>query len=329
MNARDEEIKNGTRREFLREAGAAAGGAAIIGTTTPVEAQDAQAPQPDDQKKPLHFRASAPLAIHARHLGNLADLPGTWVGKGFNLISLPDFHDGKPFRLQLNATVETLEFTPIGGKIPNRGSGQDDIFLFGVTYLQRVSDAKSNGALHIEPGLWLNVPGTTVPNKPAAIVRQGTIPHGDSLLATGPVIAPVPKPIFQPVDSTPTRNPAGPPLGDDYLAPFANPTLPEGFKPEYVKNLNLALADAIKAQEENVVSTVVLDISTANNGGILNIPFVTGNANATKLDAIFWIETVQLPDGSQFMQLQYTQTVILNFLGIDWPHISVATLVKQ
>ncbi len=327
MNARDEEIKSGTRREFLREAGAAAGGAAIIGTTTPVEAQTAQAPQPDDQQKPLHFRASAPHAIHAEHLGPLADLPGTWVGKGFNLISLPDFHDGKPFRLQLNATIETLEFTSVGGKIPNRGSGQDDIFLFGVTYLQRVSDAKSNGALHIEPGLWLHVPATTVPSKPAAVVRQGTIPHGDSLLALGPVIAPVKTPIFQPADSTPTRNPAGPPLGEGYLAPFANPTLPYGFKPQYVKNLNLALADAISGQ--NIVSTVVLDISTTNGGGILNIPFVTSNANATKLDAIFWIETVQQPDGSRFMQLQYTQTVILNFLNIDWPHISVATLVKQ
>ncbi len=29
------------------------------------------------------------------------------------------------------------------------------------------------------------------------------------------------------------------------------------------------------------------------------------------------------------MQLQYTQTIILNFLGINWPHISVATLLKQ
>lgn len=70
-------------------------------------------------------------------------------------------------------------------------------------------------------------------------------------------------------------------------------------------------------------------ISTSAVGGILNIPFVTQNANAAKLDAIFWIETVQQPDGSTFLQLQYTQTVILNFLGINWPHISVATLVKQ
>jgi hypothetical protein len=53
------------------------------------------------------------------------------------------------------------------------------------------------------------------------------------------------------------------------------------------------------------------------------------NANATRLDTIFWIETVQQTDGSTFLQLQYTQTVILNFLGIDWPHISVSTLIKQ
>ena len=64
-------------------------------------------------------------------------------------------------------------------------------------------------------------------------------------------------------------------------------------------------------------------------GGIVNLPFDIRNANATKLDAIFWIETVQQTDGSTFLQLQYTQTVILNFLNIDWPHISVATLTKQ
>ena len=59
------------------------------------------------------------------------------------------------------------------------------------------------------------------------------------------------------------------------------------------------------------------------------MPFDVHNANATRLDATFWIETVEQPDGSEFFQLQYTQTVILDFDGIDWPHISVATLTKQ
>ena len=34
-----------------------------------------------------------------------------------------------------------------------------------------------------------------------------------------------------------------------------------------------------------------------NGGGIPNIPFVVANANPTRLDAIFRIETVQGPDG--------------------------------
>lgn len=53
------------------------------------------------------------------------------------------------------------------------------------------------------------------------------------------------------------------------------------------------------------------------------------NANAFQMDAIFWIEIVEREDGQTFMQLQYVQRVILDFIGIHWPHISVATLVKQ
>jgi len=43
---------------------------------------------------------------------------------------------------------------------------------------------------------------------------------------------------------------------------------------------------------------------------------------------MFWIEAVQNPHGTTFLQLQYTQTAILNFLGNDWPHITVATVTK-
>ena len=130
------------------------------------------------------------------------------MGRGFNLISLPDFDNPQgpqPFRLKLNATREILEFQHIGGNVPNRGSkGQNDINIFGLTYLQRVSDSSSNGAMHIEPGLWLHVPSTTVPEQPATVVRQGSIPHGTSILAQGSVIPTVNGgPRIQAVDSTP------------------------------------------------------------------------------------------------------------------------------
>ena len=67
---------------------------------------------------------------------------------------------------------------------------------------------------------------------------------------------------------------------------------------------------------------------TKPNGGIENIPFLAVNADAISMEAIFWIETVQLEGGGTLLQLQYTQTVILNFDEINWPHISVATLLK-
>ena len=269
--------------------------------------------------------------MHLRHLGPLHNLGGTWVGSGFNLISLPDFADNKPFRLKLSATRETLEFSQIGGNVPNRGStGQQDINIFGLTYLQRVSDAVTNGALHIEPGLWLFVPETVVPKQGPTVVRQGSIPHGTSIMAQGDVIPTIHGgPSIQAVDSTPF-NASGPLTNPGYLDPFLNPQpLPPGFKQTYIKNPNQALQDAIASQ--TIVETVVLSVSTVplKCGGVLNIPFVVSNAEVTQMNAIFWIEKVRQPDGTHFMQLQYTQTIILNFLNINWPHISVATLVKQ
>ena len=103
-----------------------------------------------------------------------------------------------------------------------------------------------------------------------------------------------------------------------------------------VKDPTEVLRAAIKGQ--NIVHTVVIAISTAaaaGSSGILNIPFVVSNANALQMDAIFWIEIVQPTDGEVFLQLQYAQRVILDFpppptaANIHWPHISVATLVKQ
>jgi hypothetical protein len=125
-----------------------------------------------------------------RGLGLLAELAGTWKGHGFNLIARPDFHDKTDLYLQLNHTRETLKLDPVGSPIPNRGFGQDDIELFGLTYLQKINDAGHDGALHIEPGMWVTQPNTTFPTESIPppqqlIFRLGTIPHGNAILATG------------------------------------------------------------------------------------------------------------------------------------------------
>jgi len=320
-------------------------------------------------------------------LGLLSDLEGTWVGTGFSLVELPDFDSTfpstgpAPFRLKLNRTIETLQFTPVGGPVPNRGvitsftnptTGQPDINLNALSYFQRISDFVTNEPLHIEPGFWLNVPPTTVfPVQPASTVaRLATIPHGDAVSALGVPFSVPSGPFIQPADASPVRLSDKTRLIDTppYNTPFLNPPLPPDFKLSYVANPNLALQDAILGQ--NIINTVVLIITTTSesvsipsnanvtdpnppgtvvnisapaggsvpvqapgggivNSSIVNIPFVVQNANAVTLDATFWIETVQQPDGSTFLQLQYTQTINLQFLGINWPHITVATLVKQ
>ncbi len=159
----------GTRREFMRGAGVVAGGAALLGANLAAEAQtpkDDAAPKPQVGGGPAP-RATGPASDHLDDLGPLRDLGGTWVGRGISLISLPDF-DQKPqpktFRLLPNVTVENLQFTQIGGPIPNRGSkGQLDLNLFGLSYLQRISDATILRAPPYRAGDLVERPGVDDP----------------------------------------------------------------------------------------------------------------------------------------------------------------------
>jgi hypothetical protein len=298
-------------------------------------------------------RAATTFQLEHTRLGPLTEFPGTWAGTGFNLISRPDFQDNQPFFLEINGTLENLAFTLIGGDIPNRGSFQKDAFLHGITYLQQVADCVTHGALHIEPGLWIHIPPTTEPPvAESTVVRHGTIPHGDSLLAQSTLIKTVATgPTIDPVFSVPFTDAVIPGLNAKatnpitnatYLAQFTNRTLAACCLPSGLV-LNDVVADpttVLRAaiQGQTITNTVVIVISTAavqGSTGILNIPFVVKNANALQMDAIFWIETVQPTSGDPFLQLQYVQRVILDFPPtptaniIHWPHISVATLVKQ
>jgi hypothetical protein len=136
-------------------------------------------------------RISPDNAVVLANLGLLAELAGTWQGGGFNLVARPDSQDQTATFLELNLTSETLSFTPVSSAIPNRGFGQQpDIALYGLTYLQQISDATTGGALHIEPGIWINQPPTVEPAEdppPSGqlVARMANIPHGNSLLAQG------------------------------------------------------------------------------------------------------------------------------------------------
>ena len=323
-------------------------------------------------------------------LGFLQDLSGTWEGEGFNLIARPDKEGGSPLFLELNQTFEILSFTPISSSIPNRGDVEDDIELFGLTYLQKVTDLVTKGALHIEPGIWIHIPAQDV-GTTQSVARMGTIPHGNSLLAQGTAIKfdPFTGNPFDP-DSIDGANTSPFPVGG--VIPVSG-TL-SGFAPYDLSNLTPAsvnfrtpagdvpatplpttvlgvpmqdvILDPVKLltaalSGQVIESMVVINISTALNlqqaqppaangtaqppktitggGGVENIPFLLTNAEAKTMFATFWIEKIKGPTpDADFLQLQYVQTVFLNFpvmvpdqppgANLSWPHVSVATLRK-
>jgi hypothetical protein len=287
-------------------------------------------------------------------LGPLAQLPGAWKGHGFNTIWRPH-HGGQDRFLELNLTTETLVFTPINGAIPNRGFLMPDISMFGLTYMQQISETHTGAGLHIEPGIWAHVPPTSNPNEPSTVVRMASIPHGTVMLAQGafqfleggPPHIPenniIPFPIGTPPPPTsdfPSGEAGFPEL--NLSIPTAFRTASPGVTQDMVRNPNSVLQAALDASlaGTRMRNRTFLQISTTHSpiqgGGTANTAFLAdasnppgGNARAVEVDAIFWIETIEGPGGKDKLQLQYTQLVQLDFNGLRWPHVTVATLEKQ
>jgi hypothetical protein len=301
--------------------------------------------------EPVERSAVRAAGQPADPLGNLAELPGKWVGHGFNTIWRPHHPSSQDRFLELNLTNEELVFTKINGPIPNRGLEMHDINLFGLTYMQQIAEASNGTGLHIEPGIWAHVPATSRPKEPPTVVRMASIPHGTVILAQGeghvvnggPQIADNNILPFG-IGGTPPPNSAFNQVAQTFSELELSQATPFRFKSPgvtqaMVKNPNSVLQKAIQGQ--NIQRTVVLQISTRHTpikgGGTANTAFLAaaknppgGNANAVEVEAIFWIETVAGTGGHpDTLQLQYSQLVQLNFNGLTWPHVTVATLKKQ
>ena len=358
-----------------------------------------------DHKKPPPPTPPPPL-------GPLAAFKGDWVGNGFNTIFRPDSTVSPTTLpnplippppvldniLELNLTSESLSFSPSLGSVPNRGTTpQGDIFLNGVPYLQTIKDVTIHGesvGIHVEPGIWMHVPATNVPQLGESVVRMASIPHGTTIEAQGTAVTVAGPPTINPVDITPfvTGNPANKITFPSQTASNANaPRIPQDLAAFIAAGtITQALLDDPNSllrnhiSKQNITNTIALIISTGGppppqllpfGGGVDNIAFLLGqaaatapNAQALQMLAIFWIETVQevilvppLQVGQQFAvkgtpsvpgqrvptfsgtapfdsntprkitvpftQIQYTQTVFLNFNKLTWPHVSLNTLV--
>jgi len=301
-------------------------------------------PQPpiEEPAAPAAAGEAAPFAAAADPLGPLAGLAGNWTGQGFNVICRP--HPLKPSGqdrfLELNVTREQLDFGPALRDIPNRGLLQPNISLAGLNYLQQIADANTNKNQHFEPGVWVTVPGTSDPQEPRTVARLASIPHGTTILVQG----------------TAHTSAGGPAIPNVSIKPFTigHPAqtidFPEqtlatatqfrtsgagltGITQQMVNNPNSVLRAAPSPQ---ITSTTTLQVSSRDasipGGGTANIAFLTGakdgpNAVAARVTATFWLETLQ--GDTEPRRLQYSQLVLLNFNGISWPHVTVATLQKQ
>jgi hypothetical protein len=286
------------------------------------------------------YRAVPSQQTTAVNLGPLRDLPGFWQGTGFSLIARPDFSGGNPngIFLQLNLLRETIEFTTIGSPVFNRGCLQDDIAIYGVTYLHRVTDATTGGALHVEPGMWLTIPATTAPQAEASIARLGTIPHGNAFCTVGfaeeevldklpaiPAANTVPFQIGSEPPPPGTKNPF-PEYNLSIATRFRTVPTPARITQAVIDDPNILGREELKGHTLTHITRLIS--STKSVGGIGNIPFITSNAEALSLESVFVIETVKGQLGTHYLQLQYSQTALLNFRGLSFPHVTVGTLVK-
>jgi hypothetical protein len=281
-----------------------------------------------------------PFPDVASPLGPLAGLAGKWTGRGFNVIWRPNHTPGQDRFLELNVTSEQLELDPISGPIPNRGFLQPDINMFGLTYLQQITDANLNAGLHIEPGLWAVIPQTTDPRVAPTVARLASIPHGTTILAQGTATTAAGAPHIPDTSIKPFTIGQPTPEVDFPEQTLATPTSfrtsaagLKGVTQAMVNNPNGILQAAIAGQ--HITSTTTLHVTSTDapvpGGGTANTAFLRGgaggpNAVAVSVNATFWLETLQGQTAPT--QLQYAQTVLLNFNGLSWPHITVATLHK-
>ncbi len=282
-------------------------------------------------------------------LGPLQLLPGIWKnepnlpGRGWNMIALPfiDKSSALNYRLLVNQYNEELNFGLVDKAVSNRGVDLNlrqntDQFVATLDYEQMITqiaaaDFPKSGLagpselpIHHEPGLFLHM--TNLATNGFDLARLGSIPHVNSVLALGMARAIDGAPVIPdesglPVGFTDLNNP--------YLLPYKHfhehlfqgvfdPTLPN----ELLKEANEGVP---------IVRTTELEFDTVfETGGVINIPFIKKQADATQMKAKFWIQELEATNdnGQPLLRLQYTQTVLLDFFGISWPHVSINTLEK-
>lgn len=308
-------------------------------------------------------------------LGPLKLLPGTWAnlrnpndptsgpfnGRGWNMIALPfATQAGASFnyRLLVNQYNERLIIMTKDTGVPNRGiqpnpptgrTAETDQELVALDYEQGVVHIETEdfpsslltqpvgAAIHHEPGLFLFMKSQT--ENGIDIARLGTVPHGNSLLALGASESPINgPPVIPSFSGLPIGIGNANPATSAYLAPYqhfiTNPF--RGlFRPDQTHALLVAALTSLGAIKRTTTLRFATTISTA---GIVNIPFIKKQADATEMDVTFWIMELEEADqdGQPRLIMMYHQVVMLDFFArtdgtsglIKWPHVSINTMER-
>ena len=312
---------------------------------------------PDLSNPLINEPAQAEPPAPTSTLGPLQYLVGTWTNQNLGgsdkggqtspfsycLMPLPQ---GDSYILKNFSYYEEITFSAIHGTAPNRG-GLGTQVANTLFYEQRIYFAEGpakDSLVHAENGSWLfltdrtqllgpygngdnpgvgdqTVPNSVAPTQPYALIKQMSVPHGNSILAAGnktegsgsPGIEPPPLVLPEGVDTAAYKKTG-----------VGNPN------PDFTLNPNLPLANALKQQP--VANYIQLDVDSKNgNYAVTNIGFEQQHADVTRYFATYWLEA--LTTGGGYDQLQYSQTMLMdipiNGKVISFPHVTTNTLTRK
>lgn len=319
---------------------------------------------PDHTPAQLINEPELPDAATRAALGPIEHLIGTWknvplpgTSRGgpdapysYNVMPLPQDNPASPagYILKNFSYFEEISFSPIAGTAPNR-SGSGTQVAHTLFYEQRVYFAEGpaqNSLVHAENGSWLYLTskdqllgpygdgqgdmtgnesfGSPPPPAPAPVIKQMSVPHGNSILAAGS---------FDQGSGMPD-------------IPTGNSTLPSGVdtaaylqqsvgnpQPDLTQHPNQVLQQAVAAlNPQHWISLSVSSNEAQHN--ISNIPFEQTYADVTEYWTTIWLlETgAATPGASPYSHLLYTQTMLMDMQihgqKISFPHVTANVLTR-
>ena len=207
-----------------------------------------------------------------------------------------------------------------------------------MTYLHRVTDGNSGEALHIEPGMWLTIPATTSPHAEATIARLATIPHGNAVCTVGfteelvpqgmPTIPPantIPFPVGSPPPEPGMKNPF-PEYDLSEESRFRTAPLPAGIAQAVIDDPNVLLRAGPRGPGAGAHHPA--DHLTKPVGRDRQHPVHREQRGRGHPGLGVRHRDRARAAGAEYLQLQYSQTALLNFRGLSFPHVTVGTLIK-